>query len=119
MGCSEVSVSAQTMRGRGVVTTVAPTPGNSMIGSLHIEDTQGGPAVYDIRVDLTCSGSVERSTPNTPVRLSCVHNSGAGGSTCHMGRIEVWNRNALHVGSSGLGTWGTVRQAFSRFIRLT
>ena len=94
MGCQEVRVDAQTMRGRGVVTTNAPTQGNSMIGSLHIEDTAGGPAVYDVRVSLTCIGG-ESSTPHHPVRLSCVHNSGAGGETCHMGRIEVWSKTRI------------------------
>ena len=129
MGCDSVEIRADTMRGRGVVTTIAPSQGNSMIGTLHIEDTQGGPAVYDIRVTLSCVGR-ENSTPHHPTRLSCVHNAGAGASTCHMvrssnsrgnpqaftykrcresqGRIEVWQPNALHVNSGQRGTWGTV-----------
>ena len=85
MGCDSVEIRADTMRGRGVVTTIAPSQGNSMIGTLHIEDTQGGPAVYDIRVTLSCVGR-ENSTPHHPTRLSCVHNAGAGASTCHMVR---------------------------------
>ena len=49
---------------------------------------------------------MESSAPQTAVRLSCAHNIGT--SSCHMGRIEVFNRNAMHVGSAQRGAWGSV-----------
>ena len=130
MGCDSVSVTATKMRGRGAVTTEDPAPGNGWRGGVHIADWDeaacdacggqcaagcagfdssmerfGGAAVYDLRVSLQCNG-FERSMPQTPVRLSCAHNYGT--QSCHMGRIEVFNPAALHVGSQTRGTWGSV-----------
>ena len=105
MGCSQVTATATTMRGRGEVTTEAPSAGNAWRGTLHIEDRQGSSDVYDVRVQLTCVGR-ESSAPVVPVRLSCTHNYGT--SSCHMGRIEVWAPAARHVNSNQVGTWGTV-----------
>jgi hypothetical protein len=130
MGCSSVTVNAVKMRGRGEVTTEAPSAGNGWRGAIHIADwdesacdacggqcaagcqgfddsmTQfGGAAVYDVRVTLTCNGFAQ-SAPQVPVRLSCAHNFGT--DSCHMGRVEVFNPNALHVGSQTRGTWGSV-----------
>ena len=113
MGCQSISVNAIKTRGRGEVTTVAPSAGNSWTGSVHIEDDvagqhgaagYGGADVYDVRVTLTCVGG-ERSAPQRPVRLSCVHH---GTTNCHMGRIEVFNQNTLHLTSRERGSWGTV-----------
>jgi hypothetical protein len=106
MGCDAVTMTAQTMRGRGEVTTEAPSAGNAWRGGLHIADHDGGSAVYDVRVTLTCPGGASSEANGRNVRLSCTHNYGT--SSCHMGRIEVFNPSALHVGSSGAGTWGTV-----------
>ena len=130
MGCDSVSVTATKMRGRGAVTTEDPAPGNGWRGGVHIADWDeaacdacggqcaagcagfdssmerfGGAAVYDLRVSLQCNG-FERSMPQTPVRLSCAHNYGT--QSCHMGRIEVFNPAALHVGSQTRGSWGSV-----------
>jgi hypothetical protein len=104
-GCTQMTATATTMRGRGQVTTEAPAAGNGWRGALHISDPDGGAAVYDVRVRLQCLGG-DTGTPQTPVRLTCTHNFGT--SSCHMGRIEVFNPNARHVGTSGAGTWGTV-----------
>ena len=105
MGCNSVTTTATTMRGRGIVTTEDPNPGNGWRGGIHIEDRDGGAAVYDIRVQLTCNGR-ESSAPQVPVRLSCTHTYGS--SSCHMGRIEVWAPQARHLNSNQIGTWGTV-----------
>ena len=128
-----MTMTAQKMRGRGTVTTETPSAGNGWRGALHIADWDesacnscggncaagcqgfddsmsqfGGAAVYDVQVRLSCA-SGGGSSPQVPVRLSCVHNYGTG--SCHMGRIEVYNRNALHVNSPGQGTWGTPHDA--------
>jgi hypothetical protein len=105
MGCSAVTTTVQKTRGRGEVTVEEPTAGNGWRGGITIVDAPGSSAVYDIRVTLSCAGA-ESSTPHTPVRLSCSHNYGTG--SCHMGRIEVFQPNALHIGGTGHGTWGTV-----------
>ena len=104
-GCASVAVTTTTMRGRGVVTNEAPSAGNGWRGSLRISDPAGGANVYDVRVSLTCAGGAT-GTPLTPVRLSCTHTFGT--DSCHMGRIEVFNPGARHLGFSGIGTWGTV-----------
>ena len=107
MGCQSVETTFTKMRGRGEVTTVNPSAGNGWRGELHIEDRDGGAAVYDIRVTLRCNGR-ESSAPQVPVRLSCTHNFGAGNDQCHMGRIEAWAPQARHLHSNQIGTWGTV-----------
>ena len=114
MGCQSVETTFTKMRGRGEVTTVNPSAGNGWRGELHIEDRDGGAAVYDIRVTLRCNGR-ESSAPQVPVRLSCTHNFGAGNDQCHMGRIEAWAPQARHLNSNQIGTWGTVRGMLSRF----
>lgn len=107
MGCAQVTVDVSKMRGPGQVTTTAPGPGNGFRGTVHVEDLEGGAGahVYDLRVTLNCVGG-ERSAPQVPVRLSCAHNMGT--QSCHMGRIEVFQPTAMHVGSNVRGTWGTV-----------
>lgn len=42
MGCQSIDVSAIKTRGRGEVTTVAPSAGNAWTGSIHIEDDVAG-----------------------------------------------------------------------------
>ena len=129
MGCSSVTVNAVKMRGRGEVTTEAPSAGNGWRGGLHIADwdetacnacggqcaagCQGfddsmtafaGAAVYDVRVTLTCNG-IARSAPQVPVRLSCAHNFGT--DSCHMGRVEV--RGTLCLGGAHNATDTSLR----------
>ena len=106
MGCGAMTVTTQKMRGRGTVTTEQPTAGNGWRGGITIVDAPGSSAVYDVRVTLACSAYSGVSATQAPVRLSCTHNYGTG--SCHMGRIEVYAKNALHTGGSGTGTWGSV-----------
>ena len=105
MGCASLQVQATKVRGRGTVTAEQPTAGNGYRGGIQIQDLEGGSNVYDVRVSVTCQG-VGGSTPVHPVRLSCAHNLGT--ASCHMGRIEVFQPAALHIGSAGSGTWGSV-----------
>ena len=115
MGCQQITMQALKTRGRGSVTSVAPSAGNAWRGTLTItDDVPGaagsdrqfdGAAVYDVRVTLTCVGG-ERSAPQRPVRLACTHNHGT--DSCHMGRVEVFNPAAMHINSPNRGTWGTV-----------
>lgn len=114
MGCQQINTQIVKTRGRGTVTSVTPAAGNAWRGTITIEDdTPGqhgadgfaGADVYDIRVTLTCVGG-ERSAPQTPVRLSCTHNHGT--DSCHMGRIEVFNPQAMHENSPQRGAWGSV-----------
>ena len=106
MGCSNIQMTAQKTSGRGVVTTFAPTQGNFNRGELEISDDGfGGADVYDVTVQLTCLGA-EHSAPYLPARLSCTHESQT--SSCHMGRLEIYNPSAMHAAGRGEGTWGTV-----------
>ncbi len=114
MGCQQVTTQVVKTRGPGEVTATDPSAGNAWRGTIHIEDDVAGQHdqnffpgahVYDVRVTLTCIGG-ERSAPQTPVRLSCTHNHGT--DSCHMGRIEVFNPQAMHENTAQRGTWGTV-----------
>jgi hypothetical protein len=114
MGCQQITMDVVKTRGRGTVTYVAPAAGNAWRGTVTIEDDTpgqhgadgfGGADVYDVRVTLTCVGG-ERSAPQVPVRLSCTHNHGT--DSCHMGRMEVFNPQAVHENNAQRGTWGTV-----------
>jgi hypothetical protein len=107
MGCSQITAQAITTRGTSQATVIAPSAGNGWRGTVHLDDAGGeaGAHVFDVRVTLTCVGG-ERSAPQVPVRLSCTHNVGT--DSCHMGRIEVFNPQAVHIGSSVRGSWGTV-----------
>ena len=114
MGCSEITATATKLRGPGTVSTIAPSAGNGWRGTLHIADDCVGyqcepnalAHVYDIRVTLQCVGGGGASMPQTPVRLSCTHNQDT--DSCHMGRIEVYQPNAVHLTGRGRGTWGTI-----------
>lgn len=111
MGCNNIGIQATKNQGRGVITTFAPTPSNAFRGEIEISDEGfSGADVYDVTVTLTCLSGGGLSTPTLPVRLSCTHNAQAGqdGPGCHMGRVEVYNRNALHADGHSRGTWGTV-----------
>jgi hypothetical protein len=111
MGCNNIGIQATKNLGRGTIQTFAPTAGNAFRGEVEISDEGfGGADVYDITVTLTCLSGGGLSTPTRPVRLSCTHNTQAGqqGPGCHMGRVEVYNRNALHPDGHSRGTWGTV-----------
>ena len=106
MGCSNIGMQAALNAGRGSVNKIAPTEGAGFKGELQISDAiAGGADVYDVTVTLTCN-VVERSQPVHPVRLSCVHDSQT--SSCHMGRVEVWNQIAKHPDGHTEGSWGTV-----------
>ena len=110
MGCREIQMSAQKSAGRGIVTSFAPNVNQAYRGELEISDEGfGGADVYDVTVTLQCVGT-ESSMPMMPVRISCTANSQvtSSGAACHMGRLEVYNRDAMHSTSTEVGTWGTV-----------
>ena len=133
MGCNSMSMQVTQNGGRGgSPQQQVPSVGNGYRGEITIDDrANGGATVYDIDVTLTCNGG-ESSEPASPMRLSCTHDFGIGGTggvavphdyACRMGRIEVYNPQAEHPGhstSQGLssggmhssggvrGSWGSV-----------
>jgi hypothetical protein len=129
-GCAAITMQTQTNSGRGSTISYPPTRSSSYRGELEIDDSVGptcpgcdGSFVYDVTVTLTCSnipptaGVSAGSTGVHNARLSCVHQSQMpaedgtvvpDGTSCRMGRLEVFNPTARHADGSGSGTWGTV-----------
>ena len=122
-GCASYDMTATKNGGRGIVSSFPPSRESSFRGELEISDDGfSGADVYDVTVTVTCrAGAPLDGGINTAgahnVRLSCVHQSQMGqtdpslvntGTSCRMGRVEVYNPNVVHENGVGQGTWGTV-----------
>ena len=89
-GCRSIQTQVVKNSARGQITVQEPTAANGWRGELLISDPYSGADVMDFTITLNCIGTANI----VPVRLSCLHNAGNGGTSsgqCATGRMEVWN----------------------------